>query len=95
MGSRVDIILENREGILIEVSLAVSFLTSNNQEEYEAFLVGLHLAKDLGAKEIKIYTDSQLVASQVRREYQAKNYNLFQYLNLLRERMTKFESTEV
>ncbi|MCI95576.1 gag-pol polyprotein, partial [Trifolium medium] len=30
------IILENENGILIEVSLALSFKTSNNQAEYEA-----------------------------------------------------------
>ncbi|GAU41698.1 hypothetical protein TSUD_94190 [Trifolium subterraneum] len=63
-GADAGIILENEEGILIEVSLALSFPTSNNQAEYEAFLAGLRLAEDVGAKEIKIYTDSQLVASQ-------------------------------
>ena len=52
------IILENEEGTLIEVSLALSFPTSNNQAEYEAFLVGLRLARDLGVKEVKIFTDS-------------------------------------
>ncbi|CAJ2645848.1 unnamed protein product [Trifolium pratense] len=63
-GAGAGIILENENGLLIEVSLALSFPTSNNQAEYEAFLAGLRLAEDLQAKEIKIYTDSQLVASQ-------------------------------
>ncbi|GAU26329.1 hypothetical protein TSUD_101620 [Trifolium subterraneum] len=89
------IILENEEEILIEVSLALSFLTSNNQAEYEAFLAGLRLAEDVGAKEIKIYTDSQLVASQVIEEYQAKNDNLSEYLALVKERITKFDSAEI
>ncbi|MCI36310.1 hypothetical protein A2U01_0057533, partial [Trifolium medium] len=76
------IILENENGIMIEVSLALSFPTSNNQAEYEAFLAGLGLAEDMQAKEIKINTDSQLVASQVLGEYQAKNDNLSEYLTL-------------
>ena len=63
--SGAGIILENEEGTLVEVSLALSFSTSNNQSEYDAFLAGLRLAEDLGAKEVKIFTDSQLVASQV------------------------------
>ncbi|MCI68916.1 gag-pol polyprotein, partial [Trifolium medium] len=63
-GAVARIILENENGILIEVSLALSFPTSNNQAEYEAFLAGLRLPEDMQAKEIKIYTDSQLVASQ-------------------------------
>ncbi|MCI87479.1 gag-pol polyprotein, partial [Trifolium medium] len=37
-GAGARIILENENGILIEVSLALSFKTSNNQAEYEAFL---------------------------------------------------------
>ncbi|GAU34623.1 hypothetical protein TSUD_394140 [Trifolium subterraneum] len=94
-GAGAEIILENEEGILIEVSLALSFPTSNNQAEYEAFLVGLHLAEDVDAKEIKIYTDSQLVASQVLGEYQAKNDNLSEYLALVKERITKFDSAEI
>ncbi|GAU10563.1 hypothetical protein TSUD_420920, partial [Trifolium subterraneum] len=94
-GAGAGIILENEEGILIEVSLALTFPTSNNQAEYEAFLAGLRLAEDVGAKEIKIYTDSQLVASQVLGEYQAKNDNLSEYLTLVKERITKFDSTEI
>ncbi|CAL5202632.1 unnamed protein product [Lathyrus oleraceus] len=94
-GSGAGIILENEEGILIEVSLALAFPTSNNQAEYEAFLAGLRLAEDLGAKEVKISTDSQLVASQVRGEYQTKNDNLLGYLSLVKEKLDRFEKWEV
>ncbi|MCI20788.1 gag-pol polyprotein, partial [Trifolium medium] len=59
-GTGAGIILENENDILIEVSLALSFPTSNNQVEYEAFLAGLRLAEDIQVKEIIIYTDSQL-----------------------------------
>ena len=80
---------------MIEHSLALSFPTSNNQAEYEALLAGLRLAEDLGAREIQIYTDSQLVASQVQGSYQAKNDNLVEYLNLVKKYMTKFERAEI
>ncbi|MCI14330.1 putative gag polyprotein, partial [Trifolium medium] len=43
-GIAAGIILKNENGILIEVSLALSFPTSNNQAEYETFLAGLRLA---------------------------------------------------
>ncbi|MCH99186.1 putative protein NYNRIN-like, partial [Trifolium medium] len=55
-GSGAGIILENGEGVLIEVSLGLSFPTTNNQAEYEAFLAGLRLAEDMEAEEIKIFT---------------------------------------
>ncbi|CAJ2665932.1 unnamed protein product [Trifolium pratense] len=94
-GAGAGIILENENGLLIEVSLALSFPTLNNQAEYEAFLAGLRLAEDVQAKEIKIYTDSQLVASQVLEEYQTKNDNLSEYLVLVKEKITKFNSVEI
>ena len=53
--------------VVIEHFLVLSFPTSNNQAEYEALLAGLRLAEDLGAREVQIYTDSQLVASQIGR----------------------------
>ncbi|GAU41894.1 hypothetical protein TSUD_170050 [Trifolium subterraneum] len=94
-GSGAGIILENGDGVLIEVSLGLSFPTTNNQAEYEAFLAGLRLAEDMGAEEIKIYTDSQLVASQVSGEYQTKEERLLEYLNLIKIKLAKFKETEV
>ncbi|GAU49854.1 hypothetical protein TSUD_129960 [Trifolium subterraneum] len=94
-GSGAGIILENGDGVLIEVSLGLSFPTTNNQAEYEAFLAGLRLAEDMGAEEIKIFTDSQLVASQVSGEYQTKEERLLEYLNLIKTKLAKFKETEV
>ncbi|GAU36139.1 hypothetical protein TSUD_316680 [Trifolium subterraneum] len=94
-GSGAGIILENGDGVLIEVSLGLSFPTKNNQAEYEAFLAGLRLAEDIGAEEIRIFTDSQLVASQVSGEYQTKEERLLEYLNLIRAKLAKFKETEV
>ncbi|GAU41112.1 hypothetical protein TSUD_398080 [Trifolium subterraneum] len=94
-GRGAGIILENGDGVLIEVSLGLSFPTTNNQAEYEAFLAGLRLAEDMGAEEIKIFTDSQLVASQVSGEYQTKEERLLEYLNLNKKKLTKFKEAEV
>ncbi|GAU47395.1 hypothetical protein TSUD_372840 [Trifolium subterraneum] len=94
-GSGADIILENGDGVLIEVSLGLSFPTTNNQAEYEVFQAGLRLAEDMGAEEIKIFTDSQLVASQVSGEYQTKEERLLEYLNLIKTKLAKFKETEV
>ncbi|GAU28915.1 hypothetical protein TSUD_59270, partial [Trifolium subterraneum] len=94
-GSGAGIILENGDGVLIEVSLGHSFPTTNNQAEYEAFLAGLRLAEDMGVEEIKIFTDSQLVESQVSGEYQTKEERLLEYLNLIKTKLAKFKETEV
>ncbi|XP_058764162.1 uncharacterized protein LOC131637579 [Vicia villosa] len=94
-GSGAGIILENDEGLIIEVSLVLSFTTSNNQAEYEALLAGLRLAEDVGAREVMIYTDSQLVASQVSDDYQSKNDTLAEYLTLVKEKMKRFSKADV
>ncbi|XP_058764605.1 uncharacterized protein LOC131638060 [Vicia villosa] len=94
-GSGAGIILENDEGLIIEVSLVLSFTTSNNQAEYEALLAGLRLAEDVGAREVKIYTDSQLAASQISGDYQAKNDILAEYLTLVKDKMKRFSKAEV
>ncbi|GAU34627.1 hypothetical protein TSUD_394180 [Trifolium subterraneum] len=88
------ILLENGDGVLIEVSLRLLFPTTNNQAEYEAFLVGLRLAEDMGAEEIKIFMNSQLVASQVSGEYQTKEERLLEYPNLIKKKLAKFKETE-
>ena len=88
-GSGAEIIIENNEGIIIEISLGLSFPVINNTAEYEAFLAGLRTAQDLGAKKVKIFTDSQLVAFQVREEH------LQEYVQLVLEKMKEFETIEV
>ncbi len=75
-GSSAGIIVENGEGIEVEISLGLSFLVTNNTTEYEAFLAVLWIAKDLGARKIRIFTDSQLVASQVTGDYQVREEHL-------------------
>lgn len=47
--------------MLIEQSLRFGFKASNNQAEYEALVAGMRLAKEMGVKELKIKSDSQLV----------------------------------
>jgi hypothetical protein len=57
-GSGAGIIMEDNKGIIVEISLTLSFPVTNNTAEYEAFLAGLRTAQDMGAKKVKIFTDS-------------------------------------
>lgn len=49
---------------------------TNNQAEYKAVLLALKKAKELGAKEIKFYLDSELVVKQLNGEYKIKDKDL-------------------
>ena len=57
----------------------------SNEAEYEALLVGLQLATSMGAKQIKVYSDSQLVVNQVLQQYEAREESMAAYLSLVRE----------
>ena len=50
--------------------------TTNNVAEYRALLLGLRLAEELGAREVEVVNDSQLVARQVGGQYRVKHAGL-------------------
>jgi ribonuclease HI len=47
--------------------------TTNNVAEYRALLLGLEKARELGASEVEVIGDSELIAKQVMGEYKVKN----------------------
>ena len=69
--SRVDIGLQltSPTGERIEQAVRLGFSASNNESEYEAMLTGLELALVVGANNLLIRSDSQLVIGQVNAEF--------------------------
>ena len=49
---------------------------TNNVAEYRALLLGLELARGLGAEEVEVVSDSELVARQIGGEYKVKHPRL-------------------
>jgi ribonuclease HI len=49
---------------------------TNNVAEYRALLLGLELARELGATEVDVINDSELVARQIGGEYKVKHAGL-------------------
>ena len=50
--------------------------TTNNVAEYRAVLLGLRLARELGAGEVEVVNDSELVARQINGAYKVKHAGL-------------------
>ena len=94
-GTGAGVIIENSQGIVVDVSLGLSFPITNNIVEYEAFLAGLRIAQDLGARRVKIFTDSQLVASQLIGDYQVWEEHLQKYVQIVLEKIKEFKTVEV
>jgi ribonuclease HI len=89
------VIIEYDEELVIEVSLGLFFAMINNIVEYEAFLAGLRIAKDMISRMIKICTNSQLVASHVTGKYQVGEEHLQEYIQLIQNKMKEFKYAEV
>jgi len=49
---------------------------TNNVAEYRAVLLGLQLARELGAKEVEVINDSQLISRQIGGEYKVKHKDM-------------------
>ena len=81
--------LQSPEGVIMEYALKLDFPTTNNEDEYDALIDGIGLAKALRFKNIKICGDSRLVVSQVNGEYEAKEETMKEYLIKNRESTLK------
>ncbi|XP_075640451.1 uncharacterized protein LOC142612219 [Castanea sativa] len=63
--------------------------------EYEALLAGLRVVSNLGAKEVEIYLDSQLVVNQVQGSFEAKDPQIVEYLWVVKQTMGYFSNVKV
>ncbi|GJW79915.1 reverse transcriptase domain-containing protein [Tanacetum coccineum] len=79
-GSGVGLILTNPKGMEFTYALRFRFDATNNEAEYEALIVGLRIAEQMGAKNLQANVDSRLVANQVNGTYVAKEADMVRYL---------------
>ena len=85
-------ILHSPEGDKIECMVRLDFPTTNNEAEYEALIAGLDLAKVVGAKNLVVYCDSQMVTSQVNEEYDCRNERMKKYLEQVKDRINNLRA---
>ena len=65
--------------------------TTNNEAEYEALVIGLDLAKAVGAENLVVYYDSQVVANQGNGDYECKNERMKKYLEQVKGRVSSLQ----
>ena len=64
---------------------------TNNMAEYEALLRALQKARERGAQDVAVYTDSLLVANQVKGTYKINNDILRQYVVSVKKIISNFD----
>ncbi|XP_077228418.1 uncharacterized protein LOC143861380 [Tasmannia lanceolata] len=94
-GCGAGLVLTGPDDFTADYALSFGFRASNNEAEYEALLAGMSLAIQTGARDLKAYCDSQLVANQIQGVYEARDERMIKYVAKVRQLASKFESFEV
>jgi hypothetical protein len=68
---------------------------SNNEAKYEAVMHGMRMAKACSATRIKIHGDSNLIAQQLMKDYDATSANMIAYHTMYDKLEGNFEGCEV
>jgi len=66
-------VVSDPDGTVIDEASATIGYATNNVAEYRALLLGLERARALGADEVEVVGDSELVAKQVQGVYKVKH----------------------
>ena len=81
--------------VVITRVVRFTFLTSNNETEYEALILSLRLALAMVAGNVEAMSDCQLVVSQVKGEYEAMEERMLKYLLAIRSLAAKFRNFKI
>ncbi|HEY3185925.1 MAG TPA: reverse transcriptase-like protein [Solirubrobacteraceae bacterium] len=66
-------VISSPEGEVLDEAMEVLGVATNNVAEYRGLLLGLRRARELGATEVDIVNDSELVAKQLTGVYKVKH----------------------
>ncbi len=69
----IGVVISNADGELVDEIAETIGVETNNVAEYKALLRGLQRAAELGASDISVINDSELVAKQVNGSYKVKH----------------------
>jgi ribonuclease HI len=70
-------------------------IATNNVAEYRALLLGLRRARELGATEVDVVNDSELVAKQVAGDYRVKHPDLKPLHAAALEELARFDAWSI
>ena len=68
--------------------------TTNNRAEYEALIIGLEILMELGAIEVEVFGDSELVINQLNGEYKCRHIAMAGYY-LVATQLLSYWGTEI
>ncbi|XP_075675087.1 uncharacterized protein LOC142644335 [Castanea sativa] len=94
-GTGIGVVLITPEKLVMEKSLRLGFIATNNETEYEALLAGSQMVRHLGGEIVDLYCDSRLVFEQVNGEFEARDERIKKYLERVKGVLSLFKSFQV
>ena len=91
----VGVVIISPKGIKTTISFNLAFKCTKNQVEYEALVIGLDILLELGAQEVHIIEDSQLVFWQLIGEYKCNSLLLAPYYTSSTQLLDSFYSVDI
>src|SRR5690606_24200218 len=68
---------------------------TNNHAEYQGLILGLERALELGAREVEVYADSELMVRQLLGEYRVRAEGLLPLWRRARELLARFDRARI
>jgi ribonuclease HI len=81
IGAGAGVVFKSPSQETISLSYKLEFEVTNNVAEYEALVLGLRAAKEMGIREMAVFGDAKLIVQQVKNVYQTKHPRLKNYRN--------------
>jgi ribonuclease HI len=81
IGAGAGVVFKSPSQETISLSYKLEFEVTNNVAEYEALVLGLRAAKEMGIREVAVFGDAELIVQQVKSVYQTKHPCLKNYRN--------------
>ena len=86
-GALIGLQLTSPTGERIEQVVRLGFNATNNESEYEVMIAGLELALAMGADNLSVQSDSQLVVRQVNVEFEYRDPRMAKYASLVKRKL--------
>ncbi|XP_050920149.1 uncharacterized protein LOC127137768 [Lathyrus oleraceus] len=90
-GTGVGVVIISPNKIPMTFQYKVKGIFSNNKAEYESLITRLEMLLELGATQVEIMGDSELVIKQITKEYRCVKENLIMYFKIASRLLKKFE----
>ena len=88
-------VISTPDGEVLDEAAEVIGVATNNVAEYRGVLLGLSRARELGATEVEVVNDSELVARQLTGAYKVKHPDLKPLHAATRQALADFERWSV